>query len=141
MGLQDAAAESNDGSNNSILSYPVIFLRPMLAMNGTVEPVVTLHKALVLDGTTLEFALQPRCQKLFLEIASRCQAVICCRATPLQKVRLRTVFHTTCASLNATSGCFQIVTFKWLDSFHYDSLTVFLWNVIQVHVTIVVYYQ
>ena len=88
MGLQDAATESNDGSNNSILSYPTVFLRPILAMHRTAEPVVPLPKALVIDGTTLELALQPCCRALFLEIASRCQAVICCRATPLQKVRL-----------------------------------------------------
>ena len=87
MGLQDAAAESTDGSNNSILSYPAAFLRPILNGREAAEPVAILPKVLVVDGTTLEFVLQPCCQRQFLEIASRCQAVICCRATPLQKVR------------------------------------------------------
>lgn len=42
-------------------------------------------KALVIDGTTLQFALSPSLKCLFLDVAKRCHCVICCRATPLQK--------------------------------------------------------
>lgn len=42
-------------------------------------------KALVIDGPTLHFALDPALKCLFLDVAKRCHAVICCRATPLQK--------------------------------------------------------
>lgn len=43
-------------------------------------------KALVIDGATLVFALQDSVKELFLEVAKYCKSVICCRATPLQKV-------------------------------------------------------
>lgn len=41
--------------------------------------------ALVVNGHSLVQALQPSMELLFLEVASRCKAVICCRVTPLQK--------------------------------------------------------
>lgn len=43
--------------------------------------------ALVVDGPTLQYALNPTLKPLFQNIACRCRAVMCCRATPLQKVR------------------------------------------------------
>ncbi|KAJ3295872.1 hypothetical protein HDU79_008224 [Rhizoclosmatium sp. JEL0117] len=44
--------------------------------------------ALVIDGTSLKFALNATCRPLLLEIGCRCQAVICCRVSPLQKARV-----------------------------------------------------
>lgn len=41
--------------------------------------------ALVINGHSLVHALQPRMELLFLDVASNCKAVICCRVTPLQK--------------------------------------------------------
>lgn len=43
------------------------------------------HFALIIDGKSLEFALQETLQKRFLYLTKLCRAVICCRATPLQK--------------------------------------------------------
>lgn len=40
---------------------------------------------LIITGKTLEFALQEDLKKQFLELTACCQAVVCCRATPLQK--------------------------------------------------------
>ncbi|XP_056248772.1 probable phospholipid-transporting ATPase VD isoform X1 [Seriola aureovittata] len=40
---------------------------------------------LVIDGQTLDWALQEEQQSLFLQLSCRCKAVICCRSTPLQK--------------------------------------------------------
>ena len=40
---------------------------------------------LVIDGLTLDWALQPELQSDFLELTKHCKAVICCRSTPLQK--------------------------------------------------------
>ncbi|KAK6304543.1 hypothetical protein J4Q44_G00251290 [Coregonus suidteri] len=40
---------------------------------------------LVVDGRTLDFALQEDLKGDFLELSRRCRAVICCRSTPLQK--------------------------------------------------------
>ncbi|XP_049487958.1 phospholipid-transporting ATPase VD isoform X1 [Panthera uncia] len=44
-----------------------------------------LRAGLIINGKTLEFALQESLQKQFLELTACCQAVVCCRATPLQK--------------------------------------------------------
>ncbi|KAF8629398.1 hypothetical protein AX15_003453 [Amanita polypyramis BW_CC] len=41
--------------------------------------------ALVIDGKSLDFALEKELSKTFLELAIMCKAVICCRVSPLQK--------------------------------------------------------
>lgn len=41
--------------------------------------------ALVINGHSLIHALDSKMELLFLEVASSCKAVICCRVTPLQK--------------------------------------------------------
>ena len=41
--------------------------------------------ALVIDGKSLTFALERDMEKLFLDLAVVCKAVICCRVSPLQK--------------------------------------------------------
>ncbi|XP_074604533.1 ATPase phospholipid transporting 8B [Brevipalpus obovatus] len=41
--------------------------------------------ALVINGHSLVHALHQSLELLFLEVASRCKSVICCRVTPLQK--------------------------------------------------------
>ncbi|KAM9294933.1 phospholipid-transporting ATPase VD [Morus bassanus] len=40
---------------------------------------------LVIDGRTLEHVLHDSLQSIFLELTEKCRAVVCCRATPLQK--------------------------------------------------------
>ncbi|XP_055557471.1 phospholipid-transporting ATPase VD isoform X3 [Falco cherrug] len=40
---------------------------------------------LVIDGRTLEHVLHDSIQSIFLELTEKCRAVVCCRATPLQK--------------------------------------------------------
>lgn len=48
---------------------------------------VVKKKALVVDGKTLLYILDKRSnlQKPFLHLTRHCAAVLCCRATPLQK--------------------------------------------------------
>lgn len=41
--------------------------------------------ALIIDGKTLDFALDPSVREIFLELALFCQSVVCCRVSPLQK--------------------------------------------------------
>lgn len=41
--------------------------------------------ALVIDGKSLTFALEKDLEKIFLDLAIMCKAVICCRVSPLQK--------------------------------------------------------
>ncbi|KAJ2658567.1 phospholipid transporting ATPase [Coemansia sp. RSA 1200] len=40
---------------------------------------------LVIDGESLKYALEPELAPLLLELAVRCQSVLCCRVSPLQK--------------------------------------------------------
>ncbi|XP_054724801.1 phospholipid-transporting ATPase ID-like [Uloborus diversus] len=56
-------------------------------LNNTAEAPVdpTGGFALVVNGHSLVFALEPALELLFLEVACQCKAVICCRVTPLQK--------------------------------------------------------
>ena len=41
--------------------------------------------ALIIDGKSLTFALEKDMEKLFLDLAVMCKAVVCCRVSPLQK--------------------------------------------------------
>ncbi|TPX31714.1 hypothetical protein SmJEL517_g05015 [Synchytrium microbalum] len=41
--------------------------------------------ALIIDGKTLDFALERDIELIFLQLATLCKAVICCRVSPLQK--------------------------------------------------------
>lgn len=86
-----------------------------------------LRAGLVITGKALEFALQESLQRQFLELTACCQAVVCCRATPLQKsevvklvrshLRVMTLAigergggPATCCSLSChTRGCFLSV--------------------------------
>lgn len=43
---------------------------------------------MVIDGYTLQYALEPGRNLRLLQLAKRCAAVICCRVSPLQKVIL-----------------------------------------------------
>ncbi|GMT24117.1 hypothetical protein PFISCL1PPCAC_15414, partial [Pristionchus fissidentatus] len=54
---------------------------------GSPSPIETEGEgvAIVINGDSLGFALTPRLERTFLELACKCKAVICCRVTPLQK--------------------------------------------------------
>ncbi|XP_066534588.1 probable phospholipid-transporting ATPase VD [Hoplias malabaricus] len=52
---------------------------------GMSEDVFVSGFTLVIDGRTLDFALQDDLKKIFLDLTSSCRSVICCRSTPLQK--------------------------------------------------------
>ncbi len=45
--------------------------------------------ALVIDGKTLGYALDQNLEQDFLRLAKHCESVLCCRATPFQKVSER----------------------------------------------------
>lgn len=68
---------------------------------------------LVIDGPTLDWALQDELKSDFLELSCRCKAVICCRSTPLQKsevVRLiRDQFGVMTLAVGKDSGlCYAV---------------------------------
>ncbi|CAJ0646531.1 15830_t:CDS:2 [Entrophospora sp. SA101] len=58
--------------------------KKILVMKGRVNP-ESEPLALIIDGRTLEFALEKDLEKIFLELATMCKAVVCCRVSPLQK--------------------------------------------------------
>jgi phospholipid-translocating ATPase len=41
--------------------------------------------AVVIDGDTLRYALDPALKSLFLNLGTQCETVICCRVSPAQK--------------------------------------------------------
>jgi len=43
---------------------------------------------LVIEGGVLSYALKPYVQDQFLEICQKCQAVVCCRVSPIQKAQV-----------------------------------------------------
>ncbi|KAL5521166.1 hypothetical protein ACEPAG_9088 [Sanghuangporus baumii] len=43
--------------------------------------------AIVIDGDTLHFALEPDLKPLFLNLATQCETVVCCRVSPAQKAQ------------------------------------------------------
>lgn len=64
---------------------------------------------LVIDGRTLEHVLHDSLQNIFLELTEKCRAVVCCRATPLQKsvlVRLvRNKLKAMTLAVGESCGC------------------------------------
>lgn len=90
-----------DGSNNSntddsvdsrLSSQPLTFVLSKLSglkkqsgkeSRGKGE---RRSKALVIDGGTLQFVLDPSLKPLFINMAKKCVSVICSRSTPIQKV-------------------------------------------------------
>ncbi|XP_015268247.1 PREDICTED: probable phospholipid-transporting ATPase VD [Gekko japonicus] len=54
----------------------------------SVDHIPQLSAGLIIDGPTLAFALHETTRPKFLQLTARVRAVICCRATPLQKSQL-----------------------------------------------------
>lgn len=44
--------------------------------------------ALIIDGETLKYALDKKIKPQLLELGKRCQSVVCCRVSPLQKAKV-----------------------------------------------------
>ncbi|KAI9488071.1 hypothetical protein BDB00DRAFT_792173 [Zychaea mexicana] len=45
-------------------------------------------RALVIDGTTLKYALEPKAKNMVLTLGMRCNSVLCCRVSPKQKAQV-----------------------------------------------------
>ncbi|KAI9323661.1 hypothetical protein BX666DRAFT_2016811 [Dichotomocladium elegans] len=52
------------------------------------DPKATKKLALVIDGTTLKYALEPTLQTLLLRVGMKCNSVVCCRVSPKQKAQV-----------------------------------------------------
>jgi phospholipid-translocating ATPase len=80
--LEDARSKIEAGCNKiaSVLGTQSTDLRS----RGFV-PGAQAAFAVVVDGETLGYALQPSLKTLFLNLATQCETVVCCRVSPSQK--------------------------------------------------------
>ncbi|CAD6565970.1 MAG: aminophospholipid translocase [Alectoria sarmentosa] len=72
--------EDNSAATRTNLENKLTAIRNQSAGGAELETL-----ALVIDGKSLTFALEKDMEKMFLELAIMCKAVICCRVSPLQK--------------------------------------------------------
>ncbi|XP_040573208.1 probable phospholipid-transporting ATPase IM isoform X4 [Lepeophtheirus salmonis] len=89
--FSDSSFFSDDERNNVYYDKP----RPHFPHDGNKSPISVVFNpegsggfALIVNGHSLVFALTPQLELLFLSVAEKCQAVICCRVTPLQKAQV-----------------------------------------------------
>lgn len=59
---------------------------------------------LVVDSVTLDRALRSDSQALFCDLALRCEAVVCCRCTPLQKAQVVRMVRTRTSAVTLAIG-------------------------------------
>jgi magnesium-transporting ATPase (P-type) len=57
--------------------------------NGQLQQIQQTKYGLIIDGQTLQYALEYPLALEFLLLAKSCQVVVCCRAAPVQKVSTR----------------------------------------------------
>lgn len=60
--------------------------------------------ALIIDGTTLKFALSCDCRSDFLDLCISCKVVICCRVSPMQKAEVVDLVTTNTKSVTLAIG-------------------------------------
>ena len=72
--------EENPSATKDNLSKKLDAVRNHAVNSTELEPL-----ALIIDGKSLTFALEKDMERLFLDLAVRCRAVVCCRVSPLQK--------------------------------------------------------
>ena len=72
--------EENAAATRDNLQKKLDAVRGQLANSAEMDPM-----ALVIDGKSLTFALERDMEKVFLDLAVLCKAVVCCRVSPLQK--------------------------------------------------------
>lgn len=89
MEIMRLTARSRDAAENAIKFY-MDEIEKQLVEAGTDDAKFLKNRALVVDGKTLTFILDPKSNLTppFLELTRYCSSVLCCRSTPLQKAFL-----------------------------------------------------
>ncbi|KAF9898782.1 hypothetical protein BX616_003618 [Lobosporangium transversale] len=72
--------EATHWETKEFLETKVKAIKSTFQRGDDIEPL-----ALIIDGKSLGFALEKDIEKVFLELACLCKAVVCCRVSPLQK--------------------------------------------------------
>ncbi|XP_039988198.1 probable phospholipid-transporting ATPase IM [Xiphias gladius] len=60
----------------------------MFADDSVFEETIIAEYALVINGHSLAYALEPQLEHILLDLACLCKTVICCRVTPMQKAQV-----------------------------------------------------
>lgn len=60
--------------------------------------------AVVIDGDTLRYALEPSLKALFLSLTIQCNAVVCCRVSPAQKALTVKLVKDGCNAMTLSIG-------------------------------------
>lgn len=81
---------------------------------------------LVVDGNTLDWALQEEREDDFLELSCSCRAVICCRSTPLQKSQVVRFIRDKLGVMTLAVGEFMVPMENLLVLFHISLMYVML---------------
>lgn len=89
---EDASVESTrrqlEEGYQKLVSASVERLAEYAEDESTMDQLHTEY-ALIIDGTSLKHALDDReCRPVFLDLATACRAVLCCRVSPLQKAKV-----------------------------------------------------
>lgn len=85
---EDARLKIEGGLNKiaSILGAPKVGVKGVSPPDAkTGADVKTGGFAVVIDGDTLRYALEPSLKPLFLALGTQCDTVVCCRVSPAQK--------------------------------------------------------
>ncbi|KAF9202913.1 hypothetical protein BGZ49_006970 [Haplosporangium sp. Z 27] len=72
--------EQTHWETKEFLETKVKAIKSTLQRGDEIEPL-----ALIIDGKSLGYALEKDIEKIFLDLAVMCKAVVCCRVSPLQK--------------------------------------------------------
>ncbi|XP_020799280.1 probable phospholipid-transporting ATPase VA isoform X1 [Drosophila serrata] len=90
MELIKLTARSRDAAETAINFYLTDIENAKTSSLGYGQTLRKKQRALVVDGKTLTFILDPKSKLIlpFLRLAKRCASVLCCRSTPLQKAYL-----------------------------------------------------
>jgi phospholipid-translocating ATPase len=90
MEIMILSADSLDGARTQIeggLNKMASLLGPpsFRARDRGFFPNAKASFAVVIDGDTLRYALDPALKELFLALGTQCETVVCCRVSPAQK--------------------------------------------------------
>ena len=96
-------SDDSSASTSGIDSLHSKLIRLGVLVSGCDGDTEDSGRVLVVDGGTLVYALDPGIRRLFLNVAKRFHSVMCCRATPLQKVKLKNVPNSAVSALTPVS--------------------------------------
>ncbi|GMS92729.1 hypothetical protein PENTCL1PPCAC_14904, partial [Pristionchus entomophagus] len=88
QGHVDIAYIHNDEGNGAVISTANNTDFALIEEGPSSALAAHMKVAMVINGESLGFALSAPLRLLFLELACKCEAVICCRVTPLQKAEV-----------------------------------------------------